>query len=858
MDSFHYYRRVALFKFIKTWFVISILSLSNAYAEPLAYYFPEEPAYRSNIPTPESSIGFEVGSRHVRHDQLVNYFQQLAKVSDNVLLKEIGTTNEHRKQVIATISSKTNLENLEQILADRANNKKQDTNAPVVVWLGYSIHGNEISGANASMLVAYYLAAAKTTQATELLDNLVIIIEPSLNPDGMDRFTTWVNTNRSRTLNTDPNHRSHRLQWPSGRTNHYMFDLNRDWLPLTQIESQNRMRNFHIYKPNVLADFHEMGKDGTYFFQPGVPSRTNPLTPAKNIELTKLFSTYHAKALDTDNRLYYSEESFDDFYYGKGSTYPDINGGIGILFEQASSRGFAQDSVNGVLTFAYGVKNHVSTSFSTLSAAFQNKAQLHKFRDDFYKDSIKLAEKEDFQGYLISESNDSRRLHSFLGLLKQHQINVYPLTKNYEDDYGYYPKESTYYVPLKQDQYRLVKTIFSKVTNFENNTFYDVSGWTLPLAYNLQTREIKSQRDIKIANTTWQPKQESTPTPTVTSYAYAFSWDHYLAPKMLNSILNQGVQARVASKPFKQMVGQKLITFNAGSIVIPAEIQTKENWFEILTKVQQDLAIELIPLATGLTVEGINLGSPSLKPLQPVSVLMLGGKGVSQYEAGHMLYYLDNQLSIPVTVVDLDRLDNIDFSRYSQVVMVNGNYDSISAKASKNLKTWLENGGNIYAQKKAVNWLSTKELLDAEYISKNRINRLFDTNGISYAEKDSLAAKKRIAGAIYNTKLDTSHPLTYGYQNETLPVFKNSTLIMEKPSKPFVMVAEFTGSPLLSGYSAEEMQETVANNAAIIAHNVGKGRIVASSENLVFRGYWYGTSKIVANALFFSQTFSSK
>ncbi|TRX55130.1 hypothetical protein FNN08_11085 [Thalassomonas sp. M1454] len=849
---------MVLFKYIKAWFIISIVSLSYAQAEPLAYYFPEEPAYRSNIPTPESTLGFEVGSRHVRHDQLVNYFQQLARVSDNVLLKEIGTTNEHRKQVIATISSKTNLENLDQILADRANNKKQDSDAPAVVWLGYSIHGNEISGANASMLVAYYLAAAKTSQATELLDNLVIVIEPSLNPDGMDRFTTWVNTNRSKTLNTDPNHRSHRLQWPSGRTNHYMFDLNRDWLPLTQIESQNRMRNFHIYKPNVLADFHEMGKDGTYFFQPGVPSRTNPLTPAKNIELTKLFSTYHAKALDTDNRLYYSEESFDDFYYGKGSTYPDINGAIGILFEQASSRGYAQESINGVLTFGYGVKNQVMTSFSTLNAAFQNKAQLHKFRDDFYKENLKLADKEDFKGYLITENNDSRRLNSFLGLLKQHQINVYGLTKNYEDDDGYYPKESSYFVPLQQDQYRLIKTIFSKVTSFKNNTFYDVSGWTLPLAYNLQTQEIKSLRRLNIATAPWQPKSESTPTPTVTSYAYAFSWDHYLAPKMLNSILEQGVQARVATKSFKQMVGQKLITFNPGSIVIPAEIQTQTDWFEILTKVQQDLAIELTPLATGLTVEGINLGSPSLKPLKPVDILLLGGKGVSQYEAGHMLNYLDNQLSIAVTVVDLHRLDSIDFSRYSHVIMVNGEYSSISDRASKKLKTWLEQGGNIYAQKKAIQWLSSKELLEAEYISKNRINRLFDTNGISYAEKDALAAKKRIAGAIYNTQIDNTHPLTYGYKGETLPVFKNSTLIMEKPSKPFMMVAQFTDSPLLSGYSAEEIQETVGNNAAIIAHNVGKGRIVASSENLVFRGYWYGTSKIVANALFFSQTFSSK
>lgn len=849
---------MVLFKSIKTWLILSVLGLGTAQAEPLSYYFPEQSSYRNNIPTPESSLGFTVGDRHVRHDQLVNYFQALGKASNNMVISEMGYTNEHRKQIIATISSKENLANLDSILANRKADHQQDKNAPAVVWLGYSIHGNEISGANAAMLVAYYLAAAKTPEVTELLDNLVIVIEPSMNPDGMDRFTTWVNTNRNNAINTDPEHREHQLQWPSGRTNHYMFDLNRDWLPLTQIESQNRVRNFHQYKPNVLADFHEMGKDSSYFFQPGVPSRTNPLTPAKNIELTKLFAGYHAKALDSDERLYFSEESYDDFYYGKGSTYPDINAAVGILFEQASSRGFITDSQNGVLTFAFGIKNHVLTSFSTLTAAQENKAELHKFRSDFHNENIKLADNENFDGYLISERFDAHRLNSFLSLLEQHEIKAYPLVKNYEDDDGYYYKESAFYVPIKQKQYRLIKTIFNKVTSFKNNTFYDVSGWTMPLAFNITSRAIKSTRSLKLASTAWQPSKQVIATPTVTAYAYAFSWDNYLAPKMLNKLLNKGIKAKVASKPFTQVVGQKSVEFAPGSIVIPAGIQQIDNWFAQLTEIQKELDIELVALSTGFSSNGINLGSPSLKTLTAIKVLMLGGQGVSQYEAGHMLYYLDETLSIAVSVVDLYRLDNVDLSQYSHLIMVNGDYQTISDSSSKKIKNWLESGGSIYAQQKALHWLAAKELLSASFISKNKINRAFASNDLSYADKDALAAQKRIAGAIFKTQLDTSHPLAYGYHNDELAIFKNNTVMMEKPSTPFINIASYSSEPLLSGYSAPEMSDLVANNSAIMSHNVGKGKIIASTENLVFRGYWQGTSKIVANALFFSSSYSAK
>ncbi|KGK00479.1 hypothetical protein ND16A_3447 [Thalassotalea sp. ND16A] len=841
---------------IKALLLTWLVSSAFVQAEPLEYFFPENGTYRSTIPTPESVLGFNVGDRHVRHDQLISYFQQLAAASDNVVLKEIGLSNEHRKQVIATISSVKNLENLEQILADRRTNTKQEEGAPAVIWLGYSIHGNEISGANASILVAYQLAAAINNDINRLLDNLIIVIEPSMNPDGMDRFTTYANGNRNKSYNNDPNHREHQFQWPSGRTNHYMFDLNRDWLPLTQIESRNRVRNFHHYKPNVLADFHEMGKDSSYFFQPGVPSRNNPLTPAKNIELTELFANYHAKALDSDNRLYYSKEGFDDFYYGKGSTYPDINGSVGILFEQASSRGYVQHSDNGDVTLAFGVKNHLLTSFSTLTAALENKQKLHQFRHDFYAGINKLAGKEDYAGYLINEDHDSQRLRDFLTLLDRHQIESYPLTKTYRGEHQNYDQGSSYFIPLKQQQYRLIKTIFERVTTFKDNTFYDVSGWTLPLAYNIKSVRVETSRGLSVSTSPWQPTGIAVASPTTAAYAYAFSWDNYNAPKMLNTLLNQGIVAKVATKGFSLNQGEQQQGFAAGSIVIPQGLQTSSNWLETLTNIQKDNAIELVAINTGLSIKGVDIGSPSLRPLKPIKAMMIAGHGVSQYEAGHMLYYLDDTLGIPLSVIDTFRLSTVDFSAYTHIIMVDGEYKNMPDGTSKKLKTWIEAGGTIYAQKGATRYLAARNLLNASFTSKNEINRLFNSANLTYENKADLAAQKRIAGTIFSTNIDLSHPLTYGYHDKKLPVFKNSTVIIEQPSKPFVTVARYDSEPLLSGYAAPEMTDKVAGNAAIIAHNVGNGRVIASTNNLVFRGYWQGTSKIVANALFFSKAFS--
>ena len=310
-----------------TWiFILVVLVVGNANAqETLEYYLPQDISYDKSIPTPKDVLGYEVGEWHVSHDQLVYYMTAVANASDRITMETFARTYENRPLVLLTVTSPANHKNIGDIRAKhiQLTNPKESKGLntdkmPVVIYQGYSIHGNEASGSNAALLYAYYLAAAQGKEIEQKLENTVILLDPSFNPDGMNRFASWVNTHKSNTPVADPNDREYSEAWPRGRTNHYWFDLNRDWLLTQHPESQGRIRNFHHWKPNVLTDHHEMGTNNTFFFQPGVPSRTHPITPLKNQELTGKIGEYHAKFLDGIGSLYYTKENFDDFYYGKG------------------------------------------------------------------------------------------------------------------------------------------------------------------------------------------------------------------------------------------------------------------------------------------------------------------------------------------------------------------------------------------------------------------------------------------------------------------------------------------------------------------------------------------------------------
>lgn len=840
--------------FLVVLFVVNAVISFSSLAKPAAEYFAKGTEFDPSIPTPESVLGYEVGQWHVRHDQLVQYLHVIAQTSPRVHLERIGSSHQQRPLLLLSISSPERVANIDEVRAKHVASIKSESTAeqPAVVWMGYSVHGNEPSGSNAALLVAYYLAAAQGEAVESLLDNTVILLDPAMNPDGLARFTTWVNSNRGVTLSSDPQHREHVEAWPSSRTNHYLFDLNRDWLLLQHPESQARVRTFHQWQPHVLTDFHEMGPNSTYFFQPGIPSRTNPLTPKRNVELTALLAQSHAKALDAKKELYFTEESFDDFYIGKGSTYPDINGTVGILFEQASSRGHIQGTINGPLTFTKTIQNQVTTSLSTFSGVLENKSALLDYKKQFYLDAQKQAEKEKFSGYVVSKGTDPQRFSEFMRVLGQHQIKGYELTKALKTGGQSFVKGDIY-IPLKQAQFRLIKAIFTEEKRFEDNTFYDVSGWTLAHAYNLEFASVKSRWGLSTQKAQWQhAKAELTELPD--SYAYAFHWQPSASAPLLNSLLTQGVDARVAMKPFTASTSQGEQAFAAGSIVIASGVQKRDDLKLLLEKAQAQFTVPIYAITSGLTSKGVDLGSRQLRPLKAPKVLLIGGQGISQYEVGEVWHHLDTRLGIAPSIIEHDRLGRVELANYTHIIMVNGNYRQLSEKQQVAITAWVNKGGVIWGHKRGAKWLMDSQLLSAQSVTSQEMADQFTTEGLQYADREMLAGKRRIAGAIFDSRVDLSHPLSFGLPRSQLPVFKNSTWLLEPTEAPFLTVSRYAQSPLLAGYTADENIAKISGAAGMVAHRYGKGSVIAMTDNPVFRGFWAGSSRLLTNALFFGHT----
>ncbi|MDZ7876871.1 MAG: M14 metallopeptidase family protein [Saprospiraceae bacterium] len=840
-------------------FLTTLSTIVFAQKKQLNYYLPESVTYDKNVPTPEDFFGFQIGEQHLSHDQIVSYVRELDRVSERISLAMIGRTYEFRPILLLTITSVDNHKNLESIrrehvkLTDPSVSASVETaNMPIVVYQGHSIHGNEPSGANAGVLAAYFWAAAQGKEIDETLQNVVILFDPAFNPDGLQRFSQWVNMHRSKNLVSDPASREFSEIWPYGRTNHYWFDLNRDWLVSQMPESQARIKMYHEWKPNILTDHHEMGSNGTFFFQPGVPSRVNPFTPPKNQELTGRIAEFHARALNRIGSQYYTKQGFDDFYYGKGSTYPDVNGAVGILFEQASSRGHAQRTANGVLTFPFTIRNQLTTSLSTVEAARFLRVEMLNYQRDFFKNAAVEAAKDTKKAYVFGEKYDRSRLNSFVDMLRRNQIKVYELAQNYKD----YAKESAYIVPLEQPQYKLIRANFERYTEgvngfFSDSIFYDISAWTLPLAFNINHSVVENSGfslNLLGKEITENSVMKGEIVGGKSDYGYAFEWDDYLAPLLLNAALSENLQAKLANAPFK--IGAN--NFNYGTVFIPVQNQGKssEAIYNLLEKAVKKTNVKVYALQTGLATEGVDLGSPSVVNIKKPNLALFVGEGVSNNDAGEVWHLLDTRYDMQTVQIDVANMSRAKLDNYSCVVMVDGTYSP--ATAAK-LRDYLLGGGTVAAFGRAVKFLKNNDLCNVELKS-------FSSKSASTKEKKARRAYDKfdddegaqvIGGAIFDTEADLTHPLMYGYRINKLPVFRGDTMFMELPQNVYAAPLRYTANPLISGYLNAQNKELAKSSASIIVSSVGSGRVIASIENPNFRAFWYGTNKIMANMILF-------
>ncbi len=829
------------------WGLMALVGFTlNAQKVTLDYYLPDGVTYDESIPTPKEIIGHEVGEWHVTHDKLMFYMQTLAAASDRMTIETRGETFEGRPILLLTVTSPENHSRIDQIQKDHLalseNGNMPVDDMPIIVYQGFSIHGNEPSGSNASLAYAYYLAAAQGPEIENKLKDMVILLDPSFNPDGLQRFAYWANTNKSINLNPDKNEREYHEVWPGGRTNHYWFDMNRDWLPVQLPESRARIKTFNKWLPNILTDHHEMGTNSTFFFQPGEPTRVHPLTPEINQELTAEIGTYHAKALDKIGSLYYSEENYDDYYYGKGSTFPDVNGCIGILFEQGSSRGHIQESENGILTFPFTVRNQFTTAMSTIEAAENMRTKILAYQRDYYSGMRSEATRGKTKAIVFGDSKDAAKTWHLAEILNRHEIKFHELENDLTIAGKTYRKGAGYVVPMDQKKHRLIKAMFEKRTTFTDSLFYDISAWTFPLAFNVDYAETSSLAHAGDEVTEHKPLSGSVSAQS--NYAYLFEWHEYYTPRALNRILEKGLRAKVAKSPFS-LEG---INYDYGTILIPVQNQdlNPSELYSFLQEVSRENKLKITAVSTGLT-KGIDLGSNDFDPIKKQKVAIVVGNGIRSYDAGEIWHLFDTRYNMKLTKIDKKYFGTADLSSYTDIIIPSAYGKNLLSKSqAKKLKNWVNSGGTLIGYRTVAEWMDKNELLKLKFRKDTLVAK-----DISFGQKQDFKGAQVTGGAIFEAKLDRSHPINYGYKNDRLPMFRNTNTYIEPDKNSFNNPVQYTNDPLLSGYISEENLENIKGSVPFQVRSSGKGRVIVFTDNTNFRAFWYGTNKLLMNAIFF-------
>ncbi|MCJ7814709.1 MAG: hypothetical protein MUP31_01530, partial [Xanthomonadales bacterium] len=590
-----------------------------------------------------------------------------------------------------------------------------------------------------------------------------------------------------------------------------------------------------------------------FFFQPGVPSRQNPLTPDENLELTRALAQYHARAMDRAGQPYFTEDGYDDFYFGKGSTYPDINGSIGILFEQKAVLGQEIETSNGIETFQMAIANHLRMSLSSMEGSWAMRDRLKAYQAGFYDSMRKRAASRNFNAWIIGDGGDPARARAFLEILDLHQVEYQPLGAAVREGGREFLPGHAWVVPVQQAQFGLLEAMLEQRTTFADNTFYDVSAWTLPLAFNLPFATVSRVPEYATAT----GSSNGLP-PDANAIAWAIPWNQLEAPALLQSLLTAGLRVRVATRAFSAQTSNGLHAFEPGTLVIQSGLQppdTRPNGLRLLT--EQALAgLEIYSLSSTMTGVGPDLGSKHFALVKPINPLIVGGEGTSPYGVGEQWFLLDKRLNIPTTIVEHQRLGMIDLWDYTHLLLADGEYDSFADELKMVIARWIKDGGVLIAIGGAANWAESicfEVLVESCELPAEELIVSQTATPRAYADFATDEADQVIGGAIVASVLDLSHPLTFGYTRMDLPLFRRGTTVLKPGNNPYSTPVRYTRDPLMAGFIGEDRLAAFAGQPAVIAEKHDQGLVVRFANTPLFRGFWRGTEKMFVNALYFGQ-----
>lgn len=800
-----------------------------------------------SLQSPEQFLGYSIGTKFTPAYKVVNYFNAVAQSAPSMVkLIKYGETYEGRDLLAAFISSPENISRLEDIrqnnlrLASITNGNSTTTDAPVIVWLSYNVHGNEPSSTEAAMLTLYDLITNESHKAW--LKNTVVVIDPCQNPDGRDRYVNWYNTTVGSKPVTDQQSREHDEPWPYGRTNHYNFDLNRDWAWQTQKESQERITLYNKWLPQVHVDLHEQGYNEPYYFAPAAQPYHEVVTQWQR-DFQVQIGRNHAKYFDANGWLYFTKEVFDLFYPSYGDTYPTYNGSIGMTYEQGGiGAGLAIETDDGdTLTLAQRAAHHFTTSISTVEISSLNKDKLISNFKKYFDDNI-AGNGMDYKTYVIT-SKDANKIAAVQKLLDGIGIQYGSISQNFSG-YNYFDKKDENFVDegynlavsVLQPKGRMVKVLFEPQSKLVDSATYDITAWSIPYVYGVSGYQSKEK--LSIQNLTL-----NNPVTDVSSdYGFIIPYTSFNASKLMSDLLQQHIRVKYSTSS----ISYNGKFYGRGTMLV-LKGNNSAGWQKITNDVCKKYNVQPVAVSTGFMDAGGDFGSSSVKMIKAEHVAMLTGEEVSNTAAGEVWAYFDNEISYPLVQINTNHLRYADISKYDVIIMPDGFYSSLDDKSvSDKLKTFVENGGKLIAMEGGAAKLAGMEWSGLK-LKENTSNN--DSNLVKkYANSEREFLKQFIPGAIYKLNLDNTHPLAYGYPDYYYSLKQDSRLY--EFTKDGWNVGSIGANAYTAGFAGSNVKSFLHDGMLIGEKQIGTGSIIVFADNPLFRLFWQNGKMLFYNAVF--------
>jgi len=879
---------------------VFIFSFNGHAAAP---YWPEI-NYAKDVPTIEQVLGHKAGERITTHSQMLTYIQALAAhAPEQMKLFTYAHSWEGRPLVYMVIGSAANIATLErheadiQRLADpRGLSKEQaeqlKNQLPASVWLAYGVHGNEISSTDAAMMTAYHLLASQHEAMTQnILDNALVFIDPLQNPDGRERFTSRYYSTVGLEPSADRYSADHNEPWPNGRTNHYLFDMNRDWLAMTQPETQGRIKALNRYLPQVVIDVHEMGGDSTYYFAPAAEP-FNPLMTEQQINNMNQIGKNHARHFDAMGFAYFTREVFDAFYPGYGDSWPTFYGASASTYEVGSTRGEVFKRRDGTLySYADSVQQHFVASISTIEATAQLREQLLNDFHDYQRSAIRDGEQSRQRYHLIPQQTDRAGAHKLAVLLSQHGIEVQQTTTAVKAC-GLQLSAGSYVIDSAQPRGRMANTMLQQQIDMAKDfierqeqrrsknlrdQIFDLTAWSLPLMFNLEVVRCGSLKANDL--TAFDSSQPLTAqySAEANSMAWLVPWHDMAAGRFLAAALRQGLSVKSSDLPFTHS-NQR--TYPAGTLIIEAS-QNPDGVADLIKRLAAETGARVDGVSSSWVTKGPNFGSMNVVHMPRINIAMAWDEPTNSLSAGNTRFVIERQLGYPVTAIRSKHLNIADLSTYDVLILPGGNYQSTFTEAGvNNITTWVKQGGVLltlgqataYAAGEKPGWLAVKaELAFNESKDKPKTAKaekstaaagtlLKQPADLQQAIDNPIAKPDSVAGVLTRVAVDQDHWLTAGVKPEVIGLVAGRQIYSPIQLNKGRNVAWFKGPDevLASGYLWEENRQQLAYKPFLIHQPTGKGMVIAFTQEPTIRAFLDGLQLMLTNSLFRSAAHSRK